>query len=71
MYEYHPGRLLTRDEAAELLNLKPNTLAVWKTTHRHHIPVVKVGRLARYRYEDLLAFIEKRTTKPGVPINDN
>ncbi|MEI8295772.1 MAG: helix-turn-helix domain-containing protein [Alphaproteobacteria bacterium] len=54
-------RLLTRKEAAELLGVKENTLAVWKTTHRHIIPIVKVGRLVKYRLSDILAFVEKRT----------
>jgi len=70
MRDFNPGRLLSRDEAAKLLNMKPSTLAVWKCTHRHNIPVIKVGRLARYRYEDLLAFIDRQTRIPGGS-NDN
>ena len=54
-------RLLTRKEAAELLGVKEMTLAIWKTNNRYNLPVVKVGRLAKYRYSDLIAFIEKRT----------
>ena len=55
------SRLLSRKEAAEFLGVKVDTLAVWKSTQRYHIPVVKVGRLAHYRYSDLLDFIESRT----------
>jgi excisionase family DNA binding protein len=54
-------RLLTRKEAAKLLGVKEMTLAIWKTNNRYNLPVVKVGRLAKYRYSDLMAFIEKRT----------
>lgn len=54
-------RLLTRKEAAKLLGVKEMTLAIWKTNNRYNLPVVKVGRLAKYRYSDLIAFIEKRT----------
>ncbi|MEN8237264.1 MAG: helix-turn-helix domain-containing protein [Pseudomonadota bacterium] len=54
-------RLLNRKEAAEILGVKKSTLAAWKCTRRHHIPVVKVGRLVRYRYSDLQDFIERRT----------
>ncbi len=59
----HPKlyRLLNRKEAAEILGVKEETLAAWKCTQRYHIPVVKVGRLVRYRYSDLLDFIESRT----------
>lgn len=61
MIDYNNGRLLSREEAALLLNMKPGTLAVWQCTKRHKIPVIKVGRLARYRYEDIMAFIDQRT----------
>lgn len=59
------ARLLSRTEAAELLGVKVDTLAAWKSTQRYHIPVVKVGRLVRYRYSDLLDFIDRRTVTSG------
>jgi hypothetical protein len=55
-----PHQLLTREEAAEFLNIKPQTLAVWHTTRRYKLPVVKVGRSVRYRMADLVRFIESR-----------
>jgi excisionase family DNA binding protein len=69
MAELDKHRLLSRKEAAEFLGVKTITLAIWKSTQRHDIPVVKVGRLARYRFEDLLAFVEKRTISQ--PANQN
>ncbi len=57
------GYLLTRKEAAELLGVKEMTLASWKTTRRYNLPVVKVGRLVKYRYTDLMAFLERRTER--------
>ena len=66
------NRLLTRKEAADYLGVKEITLASWKSTQRYPIPVVKVGRLARYRFGDLLEFVEKRTVnKPADAANDN
>lgn len=53
--------LLTREEAAEFLRVKPQTLAMWHSTKRYRLPVVKVGRLAMYRVSDLEQFIESRT----------
>lgn len=53
--------LLTREEAAEFLRVKPQTLAMWHSTKRYSLPVVKVGRLAMYRLTDLEQFIESRT----------
>ena len=57
----HP-KLLTRDEAAAYLNVKPNTLAIWATTGRYDLPFVRIGRCVRYRLADLEAFIERQTS---------
>lgn len=62
-------RLLSRREAAEFLGVKEVTLAIWKTTKRYNLPVVKVGRLAKYRYGDLLEFVGRQTINK--PLNDN
>jgi excisionase family DNA binding protein len=61
MVDLGNNRLLSRKEAAEFLGVKVITLAIWKSTQRHNIPVVKVGRLVRYRFGDLLDFVERRT----------
>lgn len=57
----NPNRLLNRQEAAAFLGVKADTLAVWRSTRKYDIPIVKVGRLVRYRFSDLLDFIERRT----------
>jgi hypothetical protein len=49
--------LLSRIEAAQYLGVKPQTLAVWHSTQRYMLPVVKVGRRVKYRPSDLEAFI--------------
>ncbi|MBY0292734.1 MAG: helix-turn-helix domain-containing protein [Alphaproteobacteria bacterium] len=61
MDEPNKNRLLTRKEAAAFLGVKEITLALWKSTKRYNLPVVKVGSLAKYRYGDLLAFVERQT----------
>ena len=53
--------LLTRSQAAEFLGVKEQTLAVWATTRRYNLPMVKVGSLVRYRLRDLERFLESRT----------
>ncbi|MGW8256010.1 MAG: helix-turn-helix domain-containing protein [Thermoguttaceae bacterium] len=53
--------LLTRAQAAEYLGVKEQTLAVWSTTGRYNLLVVKVGRLVKYRLRDLEAFLVSRT----------
>lgn len=55
-------RLLSREEAAAFLGVKDTTLAVWHSTKRYPLPVVKVGRLAKYRLSDLQAFIDSNVS---------
>lgn len=55
------SNLLTNEEAAEYLGVASNSLAVWRTTKRYAIPYVKVGRLVKYRLQDLEEFLESRT----------
>lgn len=52
-------RLLKRPEAAELLGLKPQTLAKWAVTGAN-LPFVKVGtHSVRYRLSDICSYIER------------
>lgn len=53
-------RLLTQEEAAEILSVAPQTLSVWRSSKRYDLPYAKVGRNVRYRLSDVLAFIESR-----------
>jgi excisionase family DNA binding protein len=55
-------RLLTTEQAAEYLGCQPQTLTVWRSTGRHNLRYIRVGRLIRYRLADLDAWIEKRAS---------
>ena len=57
--------LLTRDEAAAYLGVKAQTLAVWATTHRYHLPFIKVGNKVRYRLADLKRGYSRTRTGQG------
>jgi excisionase family DNA binding protein len=57
-------KLLSRDEAADLLGVSKGTLEVWACTDRYDLPFVKIGRLAKYRRADLNKFIKDRTVVP-------
>ena len=59
-------KLLTPDEAAEVLGISTATLAVWRCTNRYTLCHVKCGRLVRYREADIEAFISQRR-HGGVP----
>lgn len=57
--------LLSIQEAAAYLNIRPQTLYNWRATGRHNIPAVKVGRLVRFRKSALDAFITRRSEGAG------
>lgn len=57
------NQLRTEAEAAQILDLKPGTLQVWRSTKRYPLAYVKVGRLVRYRQSDLEAFLIGRTVE--------
>lgn len=52
--------LLTPIQTAGLLGVEVQTLSVWRTKKRYGLKYVKVGRLIRYRAEDVQAFIDSR-----------
>jgi excisionase family DNA binding protein len=60
MSEANPN-LLTRDQAATYLDVKPQTLACWASTKRYGLRYIKIGRCVRYRKADLDRFLEART----------
>ena len=53
--------LLTEQQAAERLGVKPTTLQVWRSTRRYPLAFVKVGRNVRYRSSALERFLTERT----------
>lgn len=55
------AKLLTRQQAAEYLGVKPSTLAAWQCTRRYSLPLVKVGRSVRYRLADLERWLADQT----------
>lgn len=57
--------LLNEQEAAQLLDVAPGTLSVWRSVGRYRLPYVKVGRSVRYRRADLLAWLDARVRQSG------
>lgn len=51
---------LNEKEAAAFLGLKPQTLAVWRCTHRHDLPFYRIGSAIRYRKTDLDSWLDGR-----------
>lgn len=61
-FKFPSSDLMSRKEAALYLGVSERTLAIWKCTGRYKLPVVKIGRLAKYRKADLDAFILSRVS---------
>ena len=56
-----PNQMLSTQDAAALLGLQPCTLAAWREDgSQPGLAFFKLGKAVRYRYADLLAFIESR-----------
>ncbi|MCI0530311.1 MAG: helix-turn-helix domain-containing protein, partial [Nitrospira sp.] len=51
-------QLLDNNEAAHYLGISPKTLPTWVSMRK--IPHVKVGRLTKFRVEDLDAWLDRR-----------
>ena len=51
-------RLLTVEQVAERLQVKPRTIYQW--VHDGYIPVIKLGALVRFSPASLMAWIKKR-----------
>jgi len=51
-------KLLTPQQIADILGVKPSTIYQW--THQGFIPHVKVGRLVRFREKDVTEWLERR-----------
>ncbi len=57
----HLPALLDDKQASIALGLKPTTLCIWRSTGRYNLPFLKVGRLVKYRANDLAEFLARRT----------
>ncbi|MCA9055773.1 MAG: helix-turn-helix domain-containing protein [Planctomycetaceae bacterium] len=58
-------KLLTEQEAAEVLNVSARTL--WQLRSDGRIPCVRIGRAVRYDVDDLRLFIEEAKRRPDTP----
>jgi predicted DNA-binding transcriptional regulator AlpA len=69
--EYRRGHLglLTENEVADTIGVKPQTLQVWRS-RKQGPPYVKLGKQVYYRYMDLHWWIEDCVHKPSDPIPD-
>lgn len=50
--------LLTPKDVSEILRVSVATLANWRSTKRYDLPYIKLGKVIRYRIEDVQDFID-------------
>jgi len=56
-----PNKMLSTADAADLLGLQPCTLSAWREDgSQPGLAFFKLGKAVRYRYGDLIAFVETR-----------
>ncbi len=53
--------LLNTQQVAEILDLEPTTLELWRHHKRYDLAYVKVGRNIRYRRSEVERFIASNT----------
>ena len=56
-------KLLSTEDVAAILGTKPKTLVIWRHTKRYDLPFVKIGRLVKYRPQDVEKFVCERTVE--------
>ncbi len=55
------SQLFNREEAARYIRVSVASLAAWACSNRYGLPMVKCGRLVRYRKSDLDRWLKSRT----------
>jgi hypothetical protein len=56
--------LINPKQAARMLGVKEDTLAIWRCKRRYDLPFTRIGTAIRYDIRDLHAFIERRKVRP-------
>jgi excisionase family DNA binding protein len=54
-----PAPLMTPQEVSRILGITVGCLATWRCLRRYRLPYTRIGRLIRYRRQDLAQFIAR------------
>ena len=57
-------QLLTTEQVAKLIGVRPQTLAVWRSTKKFGLPYIKIGHAVRYHETAVRRWLQDRTVKP-------
>lgn len=55
--------LLTPDEVASVLGVSTATLSTWRSRNIYELEFIKMGKVIRYRAADVVALIDRRSSK--------
>ncbi len=58
-------KLLSPEDVSNSLGVSVETLNTWRATNRYNLPYIKVGRLVRYRINDVQEFLNSRLCTPA------
>ncbi len=61
MNNYQSDDLLKAADVSLILGVSEQTLAIWRCNKRYSLKYIKVGRYVRYRYGDVMDFVQSRT----------
>ena len=53
--------LLNEHQVAKILNISVRTLQKWRHESKKNLPYVKIGKLVRYRIEDIQKYIDSNS----------
>jgi len=59
------NQLVDNKTAAEILQVSPGTLMVWRSSGRYSIPYIKIGAKVRYKRSDLQDWLDSRYNATG------
>ncbi|MEY4533682.1 MAG: Helix-turn-helix domain [Actinomycetota bacterium] len=60
------NRLLTVNEVAVLLGVKPHTLHTWRSLGKETPLAIRIGGLLRYRVSDVLEWVDAQVEEGGL-----
>jgi predicted DNA-binding transcriptional regulator AlpA len=62
--------LIDEPTAAAILGVTRRAMQDWRLRGNKNLPVVKIGRLVRYKRSDIAAMIEKNTVAAAEELDD-
>lgn len=67
MTRLNETELITRIEAARILNLHPMTLCAWARKKKVDLPYIRIGRKILYSKKDINDFLKRHTLQLSEP----